>query len=198
MTRLTHRATRRLLLTFGVAAMAIAAPGSLLLAQSSIPAPGPCSTSSSNNASCRLHQVITTSIVQIRALTVTPGPDFSLTPITGELSAADYDAGFFDTSGSLTIRASASAAWRVSIQASSAALTGACSSKSASTIRWGLSAGARTNALSTSPVTIMSSSTFAINQSVSVFFRVGLNWLTDSPVEEANCRLPVTFTISAP
>ena len=167
-------------------------PWSVSLAQ------GTCVTGTTNNSSCRLDVNISSTIQATRRLVVTPGTSFSLTPASGQLGVDDYAAGMFNASGSIQLLVQSNAPWRVSMQALSATLTGSCTTKSASTIQWGTTAATRTTPVSPTATTVISGSTFTVGQPSSVFLRVGLGWLTDGPVAEANCTLPVSFSVSAP
>lgn len=169
-----------------------------LRAQSSIPAPGPCDTGTTNNGACRMHLVLTTTIQSTRSLSVLPSADFSLTPASGQLEASDFDAGTFDVAGKLTVQVSSTSAWRVTVQATTGAMTGACSARAASTIQWGLTPAARTTPLSASPVSVASGSSYVVNQPLDVYFRVSLDWLRDGPVSGTNCTLPIAFTVTSP
>jgi hypothetical protein len=180
------------------ALLLLAAARGSLQAQSSIPAPGPCDTGTSNNGACRLHLVVTNTIQPTRQLTVAPSPDFMLSPSSGQLTSADYMTGAFDVAGSLRVSVSSTTAWRVTIQAASASMLGSCAARPASSITWGLTAGSRTMPLSTSPATIASGSNSVVNQGLDLYFRATLDWLRDAPSSAATCSLPVSFTVTAP
>lgn len=194
-----HPAGRRRTRT-GVALglLLLSVSGGRLAAQSSIPAPGPCDTGTSNNGSCRMHLVITNTIQPTRQLTVTPSPDFTLAPASGQLTAADYAAGAFDVAGSIRLSVSSTSGWRVTIQAASGSMVGTCSARPVSSILWGLTTGSRTTPLTTTPTTLGTGATYVVNQSIDLFFRATLDWLRDGPVTAANCSLPVSFTVTAP
>ncbi len=181
----------------GAAAMLVTSPAAVR-AQSSIPAPGPCDTGTSNNGACRLHLVVTNTIQPSRQLVVTASPDFTLLPASGQLTASDYAAGAFDVAGSLRVTVSSTSGWRVTVQATSASMIGACAARPASSITWGLTPGGRTTALSTSPMTIGTGTTWVVNQSFDLYFRATLDWLRDGPATAATCSLPVSFTVTAP
>jgi len=168
------------------------------LAQRSVAAPGPCDTGGNNNGSCRMHLVFTNTIQPTRALSVAPSSDFALVPESGQLDAAHFDAGYFDVAGKLTVTVSSTASWRVTVQSTTGAMTGACASRGASTILWGLTPGARTTPLSTTPTTVAGGTTFVVNRPIDVYFRVSLDWLRDGPVSATNCTLPLAFTVTAP
>lgn len=167
-------------------------------AQPSTPAPGPCDTGRNNNGACRMHLTFTNTIQPTRALTVSPSPDFALLPASGQLEASDFDAGYFDVAGTIALTVSSTAAWRVTVQATSGSMGGPCAARSASTIQWGLTPASRTTPLSTVPVTIASGTTYAVNRQIEVYFRVSLDWLRDGPVNASDCTLPLTFTVTPP
>jgi hypothetical protein len=175
----------------------------LMLVLTSVPsrdvhAQGSCVTGFSRNSSCRIDVNISSTIQATRRLVVAPGTSFALLPASGQLSVDDYVAGRFDASGSIQLLVQANAPWRVTMQSLGATMTGSCTSKSATSILWGTTSTARTTPVSTSATTIYSGSGFTIGQSRDVYLRVGLGWLTDGPVADANCTLPVSFSVSAP
>lgn len=163
----------------------------------SMPAPGPCDTGGNRNGECRLHLSISSVIQATRRLRVLPGSDLVLAPAHGSLTPADYDAGWFDAAGQLTVFASSNAPWRVTTQAAAATLSGGCGT-AASNIRWGLTPGDRVTPVGTAPVTLMSGVRYTESQSVSLYLRVAIAWASDAPATEAGCALPMTFTITAP
>lgn len=161
-------------------------------------AQGGCVTGTSNNSSCRIDVNISSTIQVTRRLVVAPGTSFALAPVSGQLGVSDFVAGMFDASGSIQLLVQSNAPWRVTMQSLSGSMTGTCTNKSASTIQWGTTSTARTTPVSTAATTVLSGSAFSAGQAGDVFLRVGLGWLTDGPVAEANCTLPVTFSVSAP
>lgn len=179
------------------AAMAMVAGASVAGAQS-IPGPGPCDSGPGAFSSCRIHVIVTTTIQPTRLLTVQEGTQFALTPSTGSLSAGDMNAGFVDSPGSLTVSVSSNSPWRLTARAASASMNGACSSKAASSIRWGTTSATRTTPLSTTETVVATGAAGSVNVTQSLFLRVALSWLTDAPVSAANCGLPLSLSVSAP
>lgn len=177
--------------------MAILAGARVASAQS-IPGPGPCDSGSGAFSSCRIHVVVTTTIQPTRLLTVQEGTQFALTPPTGSLSAADMNAGFVDSPGSLTLSVSSNSPWSLTVRAASATMNGACSSKPANSIRWGTTSTTRTTPLSTTETVVATGTAGSVNVTQSLFLRVALSWLTDAPVSAASCGLPLTLSVSAP
>lgn len=121
-----------------------------------------------------------------------------MAPASGSLTAADYESGAFDAGGSITLTAQSNAPWRVTVQANSGTMSSQCVGTPSSSIRWGTTSANRSTPLAVTPTTTMSGSSFTAGQTQSVFLRVALNWLTDGPVADVNCALPMTFTITAP
>ena len=176
----------------GMVAVALHLPWANVAAQ------GSCVTNRTNNASCRLDITISSTVQATRRLVVTPGTSFSLTPASGQLGVEDYAAGMFDASGSIQLLVQSNAPWRVRMQSLSGNMSGSCTNKSASTILWGTTATARTTPVSTAATTVFSGTAPTSGQTRSIFLRVGLGWLTDAPVAETNCTLPVSFSVGAP
>lgn len=172
--------------------LTISLPWRVVAAQSS------CVTNWSNNASCRVDIVISSTIQATRRLVVTPGTSFAMAPASGQLSVDDYVAGMFDASGSIQVMVQANAPWRVRMQSLSGSMSGSCSNKSASTILWGTTATARTTPVSTAATTLFSGTAPTAGQTRNIFLRIGIGWLTDAPVAEANCTMPVNFSVGAP
>lgn len=157
-----------------------------------------CVTGLSGNSSCQVSVVISSTIQATRRLVVAPGTSFSLLPASGQLSPDDFVAGGFDASGALQLLVQSNGPWRVTLQATTGSMSGACTNKNASTIQWGSTPGLRTTPLSQSGVTVVSGGAFTSGATREVYLRVGLGWLTDGPVSEGQCLLPVSFAVGAP
>jgi hypothetical protein len=182
----------RLVTVLGAMSLALLLPWRAVGAQSG------CVTNWTNNSSCRVDIVISSTIQATRRLVVTPGTSFAMAPTSGQLSVDDYVAGMFDASGSIQVTVQSNAPWRVRMQSLSGSMSGSCSNKSASTILWGTTSTARTTPVSTTAATIFSGTAPTAGQSRDIFLRVGIGWLTDAPVTDANCTLPVSFSVGAP
>jgi hypothetical protein len=176
-------------------AMLVAGP---IASAQSIPGPGPCDSGSGSFTSCRIHVNVTTTIQATRLLTVQQGTQFSLTPSSGSLTAADMTAGFVDSPGSLTMTVSANAPWRLTVRAASSSLSGACASKAASSIRWGTTATTRTTPLSTTETVVATGTAGSVNVPHALFLQVALSWVSDAPVSATNCGLPLSLSVGAP
>jgi hypothetical protein len=181
-----------------VAVLLLWLPGASIEAQADVQAPGTCDTGGSRNADCRMFLSVTSAIQETRRLVVSPGSRFSLAPVGGVLSVSDYDAGMFNTAGSIGLTIQSNAPWRVTVQASAPVMSGGCNGKNASTIMWGTRQDARTTPLSTSAATVSSGGTFTALSAENVYLRVAVGWMTDAPVAAANCVLPLSFQIGAP
>ncbi|WP_396213149.1 hypothetical protein [Gemmatimonas sp.] len=178
--------------------MLVMVPMRAVRAQGGIQAPGTCDTGTNLNADCRMLLTITSTIQATRRLVVTPGSGFALTPASGALTVADFDAGMFNTNGSIGLTIQSNAPWRVTVQASAATMSGACGGKNTNTITWGTTTAARSTPLSTAITTVASGTTFTASRTENVFLRVAIGWVTDAPVAAANCTLPLSFQITAP
>lgn len=156
-----------------------------------------CDTGNGNGSTCIAAVALTSTIAKTVRLSINSN-GFLMAPLGGLLAPTDFANGFFDAQGSLTLSIWANAPWKVSVASTGSAFGGSCTSKAANTVLWGTTTGSRTNPLSTVAADAYTGAAFAENQQRSLFFRVDIGWLTDSPVAATNCPLPATFSVSAP
>lgn len=117
----------------------------------------------------------------------------------GTIALADMNVGYKDIpSGQLpSISVLTNQSWRVQVS-TPATWTGtglyAWTSKPASDLRWGLSPGGITNAMTVTPATIASGNRTQ-STIVPVYYRILLNWANDSP---GSYTIMVTYTLLSP